>query len=166
MTGDTPALRDPRLASLPHEVVRHGPVSSLEEAAEARGVTSRQVIKTMVVRRAEDDFLFVLVPGDRNISWPKLRAHLGVNRLSMPDAEEARRVTGYERGTITPLGSSRDWPVLADTSTTQTGTLTNQNFAFPTDTFSLASATDVLLQFRVSSGSRKVKCGQATAVRS
>jgi prolyl-tRNA editing enzyme YbaK/EbsC (Cys-tRNA(Pro) deacylase) len=34
----------------------------------------------------------------------------------MPDAEEARRVTGYERGTITPLGSSRDWPVLADTS--------------------------------------------------
>ena len=116
MTGDTPALRDPRLASLPHEVVRHGPVSSLEEAAEARGVTSRQVIKTMVVRRAEDDFLFVLVPGDRNISWPKLRAHLGVNRLSMPDAEEARRVTGYERGTITPLGSSRDWPVLADTS--------------------------------------------------
>jgi Cys-tRNA(Pro) deacylase len=116
MTGDTPALRDPRLASLPHEVVRHGPVSSLEEAAEARGVTPRQVIKTMVVRRAEDDFLFVLVPGDRNISWPKLRAHLGVNRLSMPDAEEARRVTGYERGTITPLGSSRDWPVLADTS--------------------------------------------------
>lgn len=116
MTGDTPALRDPRLASLPHEVVRHGPVSSLEEAAEARGVTSRQVIKTMVVRRAEDDFLFVLVPGDRNISWPKLRAHLGVSRLSMPDAEEARRVTGYERGTITPLGSSRDWPVLAETS--------------------------------------------------
>ena len=68
----------------------------------------------MVVRRSKDDYLFVLVPGDRNISWPKLRQHLEVNRVSMPDAEEALAVTGYERGTITPLGASRAWPVIAD----------------------------------------------------
>lgn len=112
--SDTPALRDPRLESLTYEVTRHGRVRSLEEAAEARGVTPAQVIKTMVVRRADEDYLFVLVPGDRNISWPKLRSHLGVNRVSMPDADDALRVTGYERGTITPLGSTGDWPVLAD----------------------------------------------------
>lgn len=70
----------------------------------------------MVVRRGEDDYLFVLVPGDRNISWPKLRQHLGVNRMSMPDAAEALAVTGYERGTITPLGSRRTWPVIADST--------------------------------------------------
>jgi prolyl-tRNA editing enzyme YbaK/EbsC (Cys-tRNA(Pro) deacylase) len=68
-----------------------------------------------VVRRGDDDFLFVLVPGDRVISWPKLRRLLGVSRLSMPDAELAQGVTGYARGTITPLGSSRPWPVIADT---------------------------------------------------
>lgn len=112
--SDTPALKDPRLESLAYEVVRHGPVRSLEEAAEARGVTPAQVIKTMVVRRADEDYLFVLVPGDRNISWPKLRSYLGVNRISMPDAEDALRVTGYKRGTITPLGSTNEWPVLAD----------------------------------------------------
>lgn len=117
---DTPALDDARLQSLPHEVVRHGPVSSLEEAAEARGVSPAQVIKTMVVRLSEDDYLFVLVPGDRNISWPKLRAHLGVNRVSMPDADDALRVTGYKRGTITPLGSTTEWPVLADDRVTGT----------------------------------------------
>lgn len=111
---DTPALRDPRLASLPHQVISHGPVASLEEAAEARGLAPEQIIKTMVVRRGEDDYLFVLVPGDRVISWPKLRAHLDVNRLSMPDANDAQRVTGYARGTITPLGSTTGWPVLAD----------------------------------------------------
>lgn len=113
---DPPALGDPRLESVEYEVVRHGPVRSLEEAAHARGVTPAQVIKTMVVRRAEDDYLFVLVPGDRNISWPKLRSYLGVNRISMPEASEALAVTGYERGTITPLGSSRSWPVIADSS--------------------------------------------------
>lgn len=117
---NTPALDDPRLGSLTHEVIRHGPVSSLEEAAEARGVAPGQVIKTMVVRLSEDRYLFVLVPGDRSISWPKLRAHLGVNRISMPDADEAQRVTGYARGTITPLGSIRDWPVLADERVTGT----------------------------------------------
>ena len=42
------------------------------------------MVKTIVVRRGEGDYLFVLVPGDRVISWPKLRALLGVSRLSMP----------------------------------------------------------------------------------
>jgi len=54
------------------------------------------------------------VPGDRVIDWPKLRSTLGERRLSMPDADEAFAVTGYKRGTITPLGASRSWPVYAD----------------------------------------------------
>ncbi len=97
-----------------YRVIRHGPVRSLAEAAAARGVEPADVVKTMVVRRADSDYVFVLVPGDRAISWPKLRGVLGVSRLSMPDAEVARQVTGYERGTITPLGSSTAWPVIAD----------------------------------------------------
>ena len=99
---------------LGYQVTRHGPVRSLEEAADARGVAPSAVVKTIVVRVADDDYRFVLVPGDRQIAWPKLRGLLGVNRLSMPDAETARRVTGYVRGTITPLGSTTAWPVIAD----------------------------------------------------
>lgn len=99
---------------LAFEVTRHGPVRSLEEAAVARGVPPSAVIKTLVVRISDDDFRLVLVPGDREISWPRLRALLGVSRLSMPPADVARDVTGYERGTITPLGSTHPWPVVAD----------------------------------------------------
>jgi Cys-tRNA(Pro)/Cys-tRNA(Cys) deacylase len=99
---------------LAHTVTRHGPVRSLEEAAEARGVAPSAVVKTLVVRVADDDYRFVLVPGDREIAWPKLRALLEVNRLSMPSAEVAFEVTGYVRGTITPLGSRIAWPVVAD----------------------------------------------------
>jgi Cys-tRNA(Pro)/Cys-tRNA(Cys) deacylase len=101
-------------SGIAYRVIRHGPVRSLAEAASARGVQPADVVKTMVVRRGEGDYVFVLVPGDRTISWPKLRALLGVSRLSMPDATVAREVTGYERGTITPLGSATAWPVLAD----------------------------------------------------
>jgi Cys-tRNA(Pro)/Cys-tRNA(Cys) deacylase len=101
---------------LAHTVTRHGPVRSLEEAAAARGVQPAAVVKTIVVRLADDDYRFVLVPGDREIAWAKLRALIGVNRLSMPSADVAYDVTGYVRGTITPLGSGTAWPVVADAS--------------------------------------------------
>lgn len=110
----TAALRAADEAGLGYRVIRHGPVRSLTEAAAARGVTPADVVKTLVVRRGDDDFLFVLVPGDRTISWPRLRALLGVSRLSLPDAGAARAATGYERGTITPFGSLKPWPVIAD----------------------------------------------------
>lgn len=116
--GDGPAALAARAAGLDVTVTRHGPVNSLAEAAAARGVQPRDIVKTMVVRRANDDYLFVLVPGDAEIAWPKLRALLGVSRLSLPDAATARKVTGYERGTITPFGASRAWPVIADASVT------------------------------------------------
>jgi len=95
-------------------VTEHGPVRSLEEAAEARGLTPERVLKSIVVRRGEGDYLFVLVPGGRTISWPKLRSLLSVNRLSMPSADDALAVTGYARGTITPFGALKDLPVIAD----------------------------------------------------
>jgi Cys-tRNA(Pro) deacylase len=112
--GSVRAIAAITAAGVAHTVTRIGPVRSLEEAAAARGIEPRDIVKTLVVRRGEDDFLFVLVPGDREISWPKLRELLGVSRLSMPTAQVAKDVTGYERGTITPFGSGRAWPVVAD----------------------------------------------------
>jgi Cys-tRNA(Pro) deacylase len=108
------ALKALAESAIDYEIVRHGRVRSLADAAAARGVEPAAVIKTIVVRRGENDFVFVLVPGDRTIAWPKLRSLLGVNRLSMPDAAVAKDVTGYERGTITPFGSTHPWPVVAD----------------------------------------------------
>lgn len=109
-----PAVRHLDALGLDYEVVEYGRVSSAEEAAAARGIELRQLVKTLVVRRAEDDYLFVLIAGHTEIDWKKLRAALAVRRLTMPSAAEAKDVTGYERGTITPLGSTRPWPVIAD----------------------------------------------------
>ncbi|PGH43292.1 Cys-tRNA(Pro) deacylase [Micromonospora sediminicola] len=109
-----PALTALDAAGLPYRVIRHGPVASLAEAAAARGVEVPDVVKTIVVRRGEGDHLFVLTPGGRVVSWPKLRALLGVSRLSLPDADAAKEATGYARGTITPFGSRTAWPVVAD----------------------------------------------------
>ncbi len=111
---ETPALAAMAASGVPHRVVRFDPAPDLSEAARRRGIGLRQVVKTMVVRRAEGDYLLVLVPGDRVIDWPKLRRNLGVTRLSLADSDDAFRVTGYARGVITPLGIPRSLPVVAD----------------------------------------------------
>ncbi len=113
---DTPAIRAAREAGLAFEVVRTRPPSSAEESAALQGIALEQLVRTIVVRRGRGDHVFVLVPGGREIDWPKLRAHLGVSRLSLPDEAEAREATGYERGAITPLGATTPWPVIADRS--------------------------------------------------
>ncbi len=112
MADEAPGVRDLRERGIAHRIIHPGHVTSVEEAAAACGVNPDQVVKTLVVRRGEDDYVLVLVPGDRSLSWPKLRALLGVNRISLPDADDALSVTGYARGTITPLGL--DLPVVAD----------------------------------------------------
>jgi len=114
--GDTPATLAVAASGVPYREVRIEPARSAEEAAERQGIALGALLRTIVVRRGEDDYLFVLVPAGRRFDWPKLRAHLGVSRLSLPDADEARDVTGYARYTITPFGSTRAWPVIADAS--------------------------------------------------
>ena len=97
--------------------VRERPqAGSLEEAAALLGLQPADIIKTLVVKRADDTYLFALIPGDKAISWPKLRAVVGVNKLKLPSPDLALAATGYERGTIVPIGSSTDWPIYADES--------------------------------------------------
>lgn len=101
-------------SELTFTVVRTDRPASADESAALQDIQLDQLLRTIVVRRGDGDYLFVLVPGGRQIDWPKLRAHLGVHRVSLPDAEEAKAATGYERGAITPLGSTTAWPVVAD----------------------------------------------------
>lgn len=96
------------------EIRERPAANSLHEAAALLGIPPAGIVKTLVVKRSDDTYLFALVPGDRAISWPKLRSVVGVNKLQLPDPGRALAATGYERGTIVPLGSSTDWPVYAD----------------------------------------------------
>jgi Cys-tRNA(Pro) deacylase len=112
---ESPATRAAREAGVAFEVVvMPRPPTSAEDSAQMQSIALGDLIRTIVVRRGAGDYVFVLLPGGRTIEWPKLRAHLGVRKLSLPDQDEARSATGYERGAITPFGSSTAWPVVAD----------------------------------------------------
>lgn len=110
----TPALDALTAAGIPHRILRTERAGSAEEAAALQGIPTGALLRTIVVRRGDDDYLFVLVPAGRRFDWPRLREHVGVRRMTLPDADEAKAVTGYERYTITPFGSTRAWPVIVD----------------------------------------------------
>jgi Cys-tRNA(Pro)/Cys-tRNA(Cys) deacylase len=114
MSLTTAATKAVVAAGVPHRVVVTERAASAAGSASLQGIEMRQLLRTIVVRRGEDDYLFVLVPAGRRFDWPKLRELLGVRRMTLPDAEEARAATGYERYTITPFGSTTRWPVIAD----------------------------------------------------
>ncbi|MFA5605746.1 MAG: YbaK/EbsC family protein [Leucobacter sp.] len=119
MTDPHARVRDAAAARGLHIELRDRPEArSLAEAAELLGIEPSDIVKTLVVKRSDDTYLFALIPGGRAISWPKLRAAVGVNKLRLPEAELAFNATGYERGTITPIGSTTDWPVYADETIT------------------------------------------------
>lgn len=112
----TPALGAIAAAGVAHRVVRTAAAGSPEESAALQGIPIEALLRTIVVRRGADDYVFVLIPAGRQFDWPKVRTELGVKRLSLPDAKEAQAATGYVRYTITPFGSTTSWPVLVDQS--------------------------------------------------
>jgi len=114
LTGRDRVTADAEARGLDIEFVERTNARSLEEAASILGIDPSDIVKSLVVKRSDDTFLFALVPGDRQIAWSKLRAVVGVNKLQLPSADVALANTGYERGTITPLGSTTAWPVFAD----------------------------------------------------
>ena len=117
-SGRERVLADAAARGIPIEITERPRVDSLEQAAELLGISPSAIVKSLVVKRHDGTFLFALVPGDRQISWPKLRAIVGVNKLQLPSQDVALEATGYERGTITPLGSTTAWPVFLDSRIT------------------------------------------------
>ncbi len=114
LSGRERVQQDADARGIQIEFVSRPPAGSLEEAAGLLGISPASIVKTLVVKRHDGTFLFALVPGDRQISWAKLRAAVGVNKLKLPEASVALEATGYARGTIVPLGSTTAWPVYAD----------------------------------------------------
>lgn len=118
-SGRERVLADAASRGLEVEIVERPGAGSLEEAAALLGIAPADIVKTLVVRRKTPQpaaYCFVLVPGDRQLSWSKLRELLGANKLDLPSEDTARAVTGYGRGSITPLGSTTVLPVYADSS--------------------------------------------------
>jgi Cys-tRNA(Pro)/Cys-tRNA(Cys) deacylase len=102
---------------IPFRLFHHpGPIHNLEQAAQERGQSPDQVVRSLLFRLGEGKFAMVLVAGDRQISWPVLRKHLGQSRLTLASQEEVLAATGYQLGAVAPFGLPQPIPILVDES--------------------------------------------------
>ena len=106
--------------SILHRVFEHdGPIESLEQAARERNERPEQVVRSILFRLGENDYVMALVAGPAQISWKKLRKYIGQSRLSMASEEEVFAVTGYRIGAVSPFGLARPVRVLVDPGVTR-----------------------------------------------
>lgn len=116
----TPVGRELYDRSIPFREFRHpGVVTSLEQAAEERGQRPGQIVRSILFRVTQDEYLMVLVAGPRQVDWKALRHYVGQSRLTMASADEVREVTGYEIGAVSPFALARPVRVMLDESVTQ-----------------------------------------------
>ena len=102
---------------IPYRTFTHpGPVHSLEQAATERGQRPEQVIRSILFRLGDGDYVMVLVAGPGQLSWAALRKYLGVSRMSMASEEEVLAATGAPRGAVSPFGLPLPVRILADES--------------------------------------------------
>ena len=113
----TPATQALDALGIPHTLHIHDrPLRSLEQAAEERGLLPSQIVRSVLFRLEDGSFAMVLMAGKGRVSWPKLRRHLGVSRLTTASQEEVLEVTGYEPGAVSPFGLRSPLRIVADRS--------------------------------------------------
>jgi Cys-tRNA(Pro) deacylase len=89
---------------IPHQVFQHkNPVTSFEQAARERGQRETQIVRSILFRISEDEYVLALVAGPGQISWKALRKYLGRSRITMATEDEVLAVTGYKIGTVGPF---------------------------------------------------------------
>ena len=111
----TPVSLELQKLNIPHRIFTHpGKVTSLEQAAREREQRPEQVVRSILFRISEDEYLMALVAGPEQISWKALRSYLGQSRLTMADKDEVLEVTGYPIGAVGPFGTARKLRILVD----------------------------------------------------
>lgn len=120
MSELTPVGAELKARGIPFREFHHsGPVNSLAQAALERGQRPEQVVRSILFRLAQDDYLLVLVAGPQQIDWKALRRAVGQSRLTTASADEVHQVTGFEIGAVSPFALPQPMRVLIDESVTR-----------------------------------------------
>jgi len=107
-----------RELGIEHEVLTYRYVKmGAQIAADAVGVPAEIVLKSLVFRADDDEFLFALIASDASVSTRKLGRATGHKHVDAAAPRDAQRVTGYLVGGISPLGARRRLTVVLDRET-------------------------------------------------
>ena len=102
---------DPKLKVL----VLNSTARTAQDAANSLKCEVGAIVKSLFFR-ADEDFLICLIAGDRICSLNKLKKIIGKKDVSMANAEEVKKNTGFSIGGVSPIGHLKKMDVLIDKS--------------------------------------------------
>lgn len=125
----TPAINAAKKSKIEYTVheYQHDPNAESygEEAAEAMGISSQQVFKTLLVAINGDNKKLAVgvVPVSGQLDLKAIASALKAKKVTMANPQDAERATGYVVGGISPLGQKKRLPMIVDSSAEQFATI-------------------------------------------
>jgi prolyl-tRNA editing enzyme YbaK/EbsC (Cys-tRNA(Pro) deacylase) len=80
-----------------------GSTPTAELAAQRIGVETARIAKSLLFRSKSGTYHLVVCPGDKRLSSGVLKRVIGA-KVSMTDADETERITGFRPGGVCPFG--------------------------------------------------------------
>jgi Cys-tRNA(Pro)/Cys-tRNA(Cys) deacylase len=105
---------------LPYDLA--GAEFSAEAVASSLGLPAGRVFKTLAARSV-DAFCLAVVPGDSELDLKALARAAGERRMEMVPVTDLRALTGYQRGSVTALGTKRPLDVYLDQTALEHATI-------------------------------------------
>ena len=102
---------DPKLKVL----VLNTTARTAKDAADSLKCEVGAIVKSLLFR-AENSFLICLISGDRRCSLNKLKKILKKKDVSMADADEVKKNTGFSIGGVAPVAHTLSLGILVDKS--------------------------------------------------
>jgi len=100
-----------------HQYVHESTWSSYgEEAAVKLGVAQEQIFKTLIVSTDKQELAVGIVAVSSKLSLKAMAKLLGAKKVSMADAKDVEKTTGYVLGGVSPLGQKKKLRTVIDTS--------------------------------------------------
>ena len=96
-------------------LVLHSTARTAKDAADSLKCEVGAIVKSLLFK-AENNFLICLIAGDRRCSLNKLKKFLNKKDVSMANAEEVKKITGFSIGGVSPVAHSSSLEILIDNS--------------------------------------------------
>ena len=99
---------------IPCRVIRHAPVFTSQETAEAAYESGKEFAKTVMIK-IDGELVMVVIPADHKIDFEHLRHELGVRQVELAHEKEFKRLfPDCEPGAMPPFGELYDNAVFID----------------------------------------------------
>lgn len=105
-----------QVEEIPHEIfLLQSPAKTADRTAALLGLSLSEVVKS-VIFMADSNPILMILPGDRKVSYRKVKDILSVDKLRLASSQEVIDFTGYILGATPPLAHRTNLDTVVDGS--------------------------------------------------